>query len=113
MVAAPVVDEVAMVAGVPAIDEIPLEAATRDETGADGGVGVEVAVAELEIEPDWEPATTGGGRGGVLRPHPVTDRPRLTSDLFERLEASFDDGGRPGGGRRRALDVASFVVPRD
>lgn len=43
-----------------------------------------------------------------LRPHPVTERPRLESDLFERLVAA-DHGGE----QRRPLDVASIAVPRD
>jgi hypothetical protein len=69
-------------------------------------------VPDLEIEPDWEPVETSSGPAPTLQPLPVAARPRLTSDLFERLVAALDDH-HPNGDRREALDVASFVVPRD
>ncbi len=50
------------------------------------------------------------GRGG-LRPEPVTDRPRLATDLFEHFEQDRRD--RAGASTRHPMDVTALVVPKD
>jgi hypothetical protein len=45
-----------------------------------------------------------------LRPHPVTTRSRLESDLFERL---MQDDEAPSANDRRPIDINAFAVPKD
>ncbi len=64
---------------------------------------------EVEVEVEVEPAAAAAPRG--LRPEAMADRPRLRSDLFERLERDQRERAEAAG--RRPMDVSSFVVPRD
>ena len=56
------------------------------------------------------PTPVPRGRGG-LRPEPVADRPRLSTDLFERFEQDRRD--RAGASARHPMDVTALVVPKD
>ncbi len=63
-----------------------------------------------ELRPEVHPQSRSQPRP-ELRPEPVAARPRLRSDLFERLEQ--DERDRAAAKTRQPMDVAAFVVPKD
>ncbi|MEM7275824.1 MAG: ATP-binding protein [Actinomycetota bacterium] len=97
------------------VDHAPVQAGpAQPDPARPASIEAPVDAEPVDHEPAELPASAATAaadrapRGG-LQPHPVTERPRRESDLFERLMLA-DQEEADG---RRHLDVASFAGPRD
>lgn len=69
-----------------------------------------VAAAGQFVPTDLEPTVAAAPPARQLRPHPVANRSRLESDLFDRLMLEDET---PSTKDRRPIDINAFAVPKE